>query len=92
MMPNSLACVYVKIGAVPVVEPLTDAELAKLVEKLRTLHADNKSERNPDTLAMAEVESVYALKKSSNRLEKLTSILIILTVILAIFTAILLLK
>ncbi len=74
------------------VEPLKDEDLAKLVEKLRTLYAGHTAEKIPDTLAMAEVESIYALKNSSNRLEKLTYILIFLTIILAILTIVLLMK
>jgi hypothetical protein len=54
------------------VEPLNGAELAVLVEKLRTLYADHTAEQIPNTLTMAEVESIYSLKNSSNRLEKLT--------------------
>lgn len=74
------------------VEPLPDVELDKLVEKLRAFYSKNTSERHPDTLAMAEIESIYALKNSSNRLEKLTYILIFFTIILAILTAVLFVK
>lgn len=74
------------------VEQLPDAELAKLVEKLRELYSKNTSESRPDTLAMAQIESIYALKNSSNRLEKPTYILIFFTIILAILTVVLLMK
>lgn len=54
------------------VEPLNDAELAVLIEKLRADFAGHTVEVTPNTLTMAEVESIYSLKNSSNRLEKLT--------------------
>lgn len=81
-------------------EPLQDTKLEELVEDLRKRRDGGKvPERTPDTLAMAEVELIYALQRSSKRLENsskrlenLTLYLIVLTAILIIFTIVLIWK
>ena len=81
-------------------EPLQDTKLEELVEDIRKRKDEGTGpERTPDTLAMAEVELIYALQRSSKRfeasskrLEKLTIYLIVLTAILIIFTIILIWK